>query len=75
MHAVADTNQLVRDGIISETQATDIEARARDAMVALVINLLLAGGILAASGGLVFWLADGFSGCSVTPLFWSVQGC
>jgi len=39
MHAVADTNQLVRDGIISETQATDIEARARDAMVALVINL------------------------------------
>ncbi len=58
MHAVADTNQLVRDGIISTEQATDIETRAREVMVSLVINVLLAGGILAASGGLILWLAD-----------------
>lgn len=61
MHAIADTQQLVTDGIISTCQASKIEARAREIMVALAINSLLCGGILASSGGLIFWLADALS--------------
>ena len=58
MHAIADTIKLVDDGVISKGQATTIEQRARESMMVLAINMLLGGGILAASGGLIFWLAD-----------------
>ena len=33
MHAVADTERLVTDGIITPAQAGEIEARAREEMV------------------------------------------
>jgi len=50
MHAIADTIKLVDDGVISKGQATTIEQRARESMMVLAINMLLGGGILAASG-------------------------
>lgn len=58
MHAIANTEKLVTDGVISPSQAAAIEVRARDAMVTLAINAVLFFGILAATGGLIFWLAD-----------------
>lgn len=58
MHTLADTRQLLLDGIISSEQARIIEARARDAMVALSINSLLCAGIVAATLGTIFWLAS-----------------
>ena len=56
MFAVADTDKLVADQIISPEQARTIEERARDALVVIAINTLLCLGIVAATGGLIFWL-------------------
>ncbi|MEM9523994.1 MAG: hypothetical protein AAF982_08360 [Pseudomonadota bacterium] len=58
MQAIADTNRLVTDGVITPEQARTIEIRAREAMVALSINSVLCLGIVAATMGLIFWLAD-----------------
>lgn len=58
MHSLADTAKLVSDGIITAEQARVIEARARDILVSLSINSLLCAGILAATGGMIFWLAN-----------------
>lgn len=61
MYYVAETGALVAEGVLEPRQAQEIERRARAAMVALVINALLIGGIVAAALGLVFWLADAMS--------------
>lgn len=58
MHILADTRQLTLDGIISPEQARIIDARAREAMVAMGINTLLGAGIIAATLGTIFWLAS-----------------
>ena len=58
MHSLADTKALTADGIITPEQAKIIEARARNIMVSLAINTVLCAGILAATGGMIFWLAD-----------------
>jgi hypothetical protein len=56
MQAIADTERLVADGIVTGEQARTIEARAREAMVYLAINTVLFFGIIAATGGLIAWL-------------------
>jgi hypothetical protein len=58
MQVIANTTTLVTDGIISADQAKHIETRARDVMIQLAINIILCGGILAATTGFIFWLAD-----------------
>lgn len=58
MFAVADTTKLVADQVISPQQAAEIESRAREAMVTLAVNSVLCLGILAATFGFIFWLAD-----------------
>ncbi|MDQ2089828.1 hypothetical protein [Marimonas arenosa] len=58
MHVVADTETLVADGVITQDQACEIRARGRQAMMTLAINTFLTFGILAATLGLIFWLAD-----------------
>jgi len=58
MHSLVNTAQLVAEGVLTPAQAGIIQARARDTMVSLAINTLLCGGILAATGGMIFWLAD-----------------
>ena len=61
MYYVAQTDALVADGILGPDQAREIERRARAAMVALAVNTLLVGGIIAAAIGLVMWLHDAVS--------------
>ncbi|HHL21038.1 MAG TPA: hypothetical protein ENJ52_05865, partial [Aliiroseovarius sp.] len=58
MHAIADTDKLVADGVITRDQARIIEARGRETMVAMAVNFVLFLGIIAATGGLIAWLAD-----------------
>lgn len=58
MRVIADTERLLADGIIEPGQAREIERRARGEMVALGVNSILCLGILAATGGLIVWLAD-----------------
>jgi len=58
VHVVADTGKLVEDGIITATQAATIEDRAREIMLYGAINTVLTFGIIAATAGLVFWLAS-----------------
>lgn len=58
MHAIADIDRLVADGVISIKQAREIQSRAQAAMVTLGINAILCFGVIAATAGLNFWLAD-----------------
>lgn len=61
MIVVANTKSLVADGIIDRTTAVEMSARARGIMMSLAINAVLLFGICAATGGLIFWLADASS--------------
>ena len=69
MYAVADTNVLVADGVLSRAQADHIEAASRQNMVALAIHSILVLGILAATGGLIFWLGTPISVAVAGALF------
>lgn len=61
MIVVANTLDLVDDGVIDAAAAQEIQMRARSIMVSLAINAVLCFGILATTGGLIFWLADALS--------------
>lgn len=58
MPHVVDTGLLVEDGWITPEIASEIARRSRETMVSLVVNAILCVGILAATFGLIFWLAD-----------------
>ncbi|WP_323040520.1 hypothetical protein [Gemmobacter sp.] len=58
MAVIADLDALVNDGVLTLGQADVLRARSRAGMITLAINMLLTGGIAAAAGGFVFWLAD-----------------
>ena len=58
MHSLVNTSQLVAEGVLTPQQASIIQVRAREIMVSLAINTLLCAGVLAATGGMIFWLAD-----------------
>lgn len=58
MHYLVDTEAMEREGLMSAALVQMIKERSRAAMVALGVNTVLAGGIAAAAGGFVFWLAD-----------------
>lgn len=58
MPVLADTTALVADDIITANQATEIESRARQLMVTAGINTILCIGIIAATLGLIAFLAD-----------------
>lgn len=58
MPHVVDTKQLVAESILTEAQAAEIARRSRENMVSLAVNAVLCIGIVAATLGLVFWLAD-----------------
>lgn len=61
MYYIAQTSQLVADGVINPGQADEIKVRARAAMIALCVNTLLIAGILASTIGLVVLLASALS--------------
>jgi hypothetical protein len=58
MTIVVNVDKLEQEGHINRDLANLMRDRAREAMIALVVNLLLSMGILAATGGLLLWLAD-----------------
>lgn len=60
MHVIADTEALVADGTLTPDQAAILERRSREVMVTLAVNAILCFGILAATVGFIFWLADPF---------------
>ncbi|MEL6570463.1 MAG: hypothetical protein AAFQ64_02320 [Pseudomonadota bacterium] len=61
MPVLADTHSLITDAVISPAQATEIESRARQLMVNAGINIVLCAGVLAATLGLIAYLADPFA--------------
>ena len=61
MHVLVNTDDLIADGIITRDAAVEMRARGRGIMVALAINAILCFGIFAATGGLIFLLADALS--------------
>jgi hypothetical protein len=58
MPHVVETEKLLAEGVIHQRIADEIARRSRETMVALVVNAILCLGIIAATFGLVFWLAD-----------------
>ncbi len=58
MPHVVDTEQLLDEGILSPDQAAEIARRSRDTMVSVAVNAVLLVGTIAATLGLIFWLAD-----------------
>ena len=58
MPHVIDTEKLLGEGILSQDQAVEIARRSREAMTALAVNMILCVGVIAATFGLIFWLAD-----------------
>ena len=61
MTHVIHTQRLLREGVLTPSQADEIIRRSRDTMMALVVNVVLCAGILSAAFGLIFWLADALS--------------
>jgi len=58
MTHVVDTDRLVDEGILTPDQGAEIARRSRETMMALAINTILCAGTIAATFGLIFWLAD-----------------
>ena len=61
MPHVVDTDKLVSNGVIDVAQSAEIIKQSRALMVSLTINTILCFEILAATLGLIFWLADALS--------------
>ena len=60
MPHVVQTEALIAEGFLTKSQGAEIARRSRETMLALVVNVVLCGGIVAASLGFVFWIADAF---------------
>jgi len=58
MHVIADTEGLVADGTLTPDQARVLEGRSREVMISLAVNAILCFGIIAATAGFIFWLAE-----------------
>lgn len=58
MKYLADTEELIRDGVLTPAQAAEIASRSREAMIALAINSVLFAGILAVIAGMAAYLED-----------------
>jgi hypothetical protein len=58
MTYVVDIESLQADGWLDDRQAREIVRRSRDTLVHLAINCVLFAGIIVATLGLIFWLAD-----------------
>lgn len=69
MRYVVNTAQLMVEGVLTPDQAEIIRIRSRADMMALAVNSLLYGGIIAAAAGFVFLLADALSVALTGGLF------
>ena len=73
MPHVVNTDALIAEGVLNTAQAEEIIRRSRETMLALVINIVLTAGIIAASLGLVFWIANA-AGVAALGLFFLIVG-
>ncbi|MEM8541006.1 MAG: hypothetical protein AAGF25_08620 [Pseudomonadota bacterium] len=73
MHVVANLSALESDGIINTDVSRIMRQRSRETMVMLGINVILCGGILAATAGLIFWLASALS-VAITGIVFLIAG-
>ncbi|NNE89378.1 MAG: hypothetical protein HKN27_15015 [Silicimonas sp.] len=69
MPHVVDTQSLVAESWITHEQAAEIARRSRETMVSLAVNAVLCAGILAATFGLIFWLADALAVAAAGGIF------
>ena len=69
MFVVANVDHLASAGIITPSAAETMRRESRDTMMALAVNALLTGGILTATGGLIFWLKDALSVAMAGSIF------
>ncbi|MEK6216412.1 MAG: DUF2157 domain-containing protein, partial [Boseongicola sp.] len=74
MPHVVNTDTLVAEGVLNTEQANEIIRRSRETMLALVVNIVLTAGIIAASLGFVFWIADAAGVAALGLLFLVVGG-
>lgn len=74
MPHVVDTERLLADRLITRAQADEIARRSRETMVALAVSAVLCVGIVAATLGLVFWLADAMAVAAAGALFLATGG-
>lgn len=58
MTCVVDIESLQADGWLDDRQAREIARRSRETLMHLAINCVLFAGIIVATLGLIFWLAD-----------------
>lgn len=73
MPHVVNTDALLAEGILTRPQVDEIIRRSRETMLALVVNVVLCAGIIAASLGFVFWIADAL-GVALLGLFFLAVG-
>lgn len=72
MPYVVDTKSLVAESWITAEQAAEIARRSRETMVSLAVNAILCAGTLAATFGLIFWLADALAVAVAGALFLAI---
>ncbi|MCG6884187.1 MAG: hypothetical protein LJE62_10590 [Silicimonas sp.] len=72
MTHVINTGALVGEGWLSPAQAAEIARRSRETMIALVVNAVLTAGILAATFGMIFWLADALAVSVLGAIFLAI---
>lgn len=72
MPHVVDTEVLVAEAILTPEQAAIIAHRSRETMVALFVNAVLCVGIIAATLGLVLWLADALAVAMAGAVFLAI---
>ena len=80
MPHVVDTEKLLGEGILSQDQAAEIMRRSRETMMALAVNTILCVGVIAATFGLIFWLADALAVSVAGGIFlliglWVLMAC
>ena len=72
MQHVVDTGKLVAEEWLTPEQAAEIARRSRETMVALAVNAILCAGIVAATLGLSFWLADAMAVSAAGAIFLAI---
>lgn len=74
MTHVVDTQGLLAEGWLSDAQAHEIARRSRETMVSLAVNAVLTAGIIAATFGMIFWLADALAVAVCGAIFLGLGG-
>ena len=74
MPHVVDTERLIAERVITAEQGREIARQSRETMVGLAVNSVLCIGIIAATLGLVFWLADAMAVAVAGAVFLGLGG-